>query len=518
MELQTINQVSKAFGISARMLRYYEQIGLIKSLRKEDYAYRVYDETATTRIQAILLLRKLRVPMRQISIVLNQPGVSDVIKIFNQTISEISNEINALSTIKNALGNLADELLKQTGTRLEIDMLTDTSVFSIVDSIPLSNNHIKESFSMDTMNELTSANNILNKLSSARIIFVPPMTVAGVHYEGENANEKAAETINKFVIESNLLKIKPDMRCIGFDNPLNPYGMPGGYELWVSIPDDMDVPSPLTKKKFFGGQYAAHAITNGDWDAVLGLQDWVAENSEFQADPTSIRCNPHSAIQSFYLEEQINFFQNVQNPNLDLSTIQIDFLHPIKPVEPLADKSLEIVDSVEKCGFKAKLVLKNKIAVIGYTKIMAGDLGDNPVIDFWNELKSSGRLDILQKHRKPGASIFGHGSHDLDSQKRGGWRYTICLMESDVTDIKSLEAHNLFIKKVDASEWLCFEMAKEQIFGFDGHSTVPKLGYRFNPPISGSFDVFPDGLTGVLDSNDIADKESIVYHWFPVIK
>ena len=28
MELQTISQVSKKYGISVRMLRYYEQIGL----------------------------------------------------------------------------------------------------------------------------------------------------------------------------------------------------------------------------------------------------------------------------------------------------------------------------------------------------------------------------------------------------------------------------------------------------------------------------------------------------------
>ncbi|OGO91310.1 MAG: hypothetical protein A2Y17_05020 [Clostridiales bacterium GWF2_38_85] len=46
MELQTINQVSKEYGVSARMLRYYEKIGLIQSLRKEDYAYRVYDDIA----------------------------------------------------------------------------------------------------------------------------------------------------------------------------------------------------------------------------------------------------------------------------------------------------------------------------------------------------------------------------------------------------------------------------------------------------------------------------------------
>ena len=44
--MQTIGTVSKNLGISSRMLRYYEQIGLIRSRRVEDYAYRVYDEEA----------------------------------------------------------------------------------------------------------------------------------------------------------------------------------------------------------------------------------------------------------------------------------------------------------------------------------------------------------------------------------------------------------------------------------------------------------------------------------------
>lgn len=40
MEIQTISQVSKSFNISTRTLRYYEQIGLIKSEKINDYAYR----------------------------------------------------------------------------------------------------------------------------------------------------------------------------------------------------------------------------------------------------------------------------------------------------------------------------------------------------------------------------------------------------------------------------------------------------------------------------------------------
>ncbi len=41
MDQMTIGEVSSMFQISARMLRYYEKIGLIEIVRKEGYAYRV---------------------------------------------------------------------------------------------------------------------------------------------------------------------------------------------------------------------------------------------------------------------------------------------------------------------------------------------------------------------------------------------------------------------------------------------------------------------------------------------
>jgi len=58
MELQTISQMSKNYGVSVRMLRYYDEIGLIKSIRKDDNGYRFYDETAIKQLHLIILLRK----------------------------------------------------------------------------------------------------------------------------------------------------------------------------------------------------------------------------------------------------------------------------------------------------------------------------------------------------------------------------------------------------------------------------------------------------------------------------
>ncbi len=66
MTFMTISEVTKAFNVSTRMLRYYDEIGLLPSSRKEDYAYRVYDESAVRRLQQIITLRKLRIPLKRL--------------------------------------------------------------------------------------------------------------------------------------------------------------------------------------------------------------------------------------------------------------------------------------------------------------------------------------------------------------------------------------------------------------------------------------------------------------------
>ena len=41
-----IREVTARYEVSARTLRYYEDMGLINSIRSSDYAYRLYDKAA----------------------------------------------------------------------------------------------------------------------------------------------------------------------------------------------------------------------------------------------------------------------------------------------------------------------------------------------------------------------------------------------------------------------------------------------------------------------------------------
>lgn len=71
-ELIKISEVSLKYDISTRALRYYEDKGLIDSIRTEDYAYRLYDDIAIKRIEQILVLRKLNISIKDIKNIFSQ--------------------------------------------------------------------------------------------------------------------------------------------------------------------------------------------------------------------------------------------------------------------------------------------------------------------------------------------------------------------------------------------------------------------------------------------------------------
>ena len=60
-ELIKIKDMTGRYDISARTLRYYEDMGLLTSVRSDDYAYRLYDDAAVKRLEQILILRKLNI-------------------------------------------------------------------------------------------------------------------------------------------------------------------------------------------------------------------------------------------------------------------------------------------------------------------------------------------------------------------------------------------------------------------------------------------------------------------------
>ena len=122
------------------------------------------------------------------------------------------------------------------------------------------------------------------KLTDVRILTLPRMAVASAHYIGPEPESHAGDMLWGFIRERNIAAVKPDARVFGFNNPdPTPEQKHYGYEFWITIPEDYDVPAPLTKKVMEGGLYAVHTIKMGDFHEWQALIRWAEESDEYEA-------------------------------------------------------------------------------------------------------------------------------------------------------------------------------------------------------------------------------------------
>lgn len=326
MENLTIGQVSKQYDVTPRMLRHYEKLGLIKTIRREDYAYRVYDEEAVRRLQQIIILRKLRIPLKQIAVILTDEEQRESLRLLRENLMELDEEIASLDKIRSILKEFADRLDESVKQKAHLDLLTDSALAEIVNTLSLSKTTLKENASMDDLNK---AEETLNKSLNVRIMLLPPYTVASYQYIGENPEGTAGDVVSKFVQESKLYEIKPDARMFGFNHP-NPGILEDGsygYEVWLTIPDNMEVPSPLTKKQFPGGLYAVFTIQFGEFQLWESLMQWVNNNDTYEPNWSEFGFE----IMGGCLEEHLNwvYASHLGWPD-ERITGQLDLMLPIK--------------------------------------------------------------------------------------------------------------------------------------------------------------------------------------------
>ncbi len=72
-KLMSVHEVAKLTGITARTLHYYDEIGLLKPTEITESGYRMYDVSALSRLQNILLFRELEFPLKEIRAILDNP-------------------------------------------------------------------------------------------------------------------------------------------------------------------------------------------------------------------------------------------------------------------------------------------------------------------------------------------------------------------------------------------------------------------------------------------------------------
>ncbi len=246
------------------------------------------------------------------------------VDIFKERVKEVAGRIESLTTIKEIIMKLIEELEKRHKLEINQEILNVEAILRDIDSLSLTYLDVKEDKSM---NQLYKALEKSEAVENVRIIHVPPGTVAASHYIGENPEEHAGEQLARFVQQSRLYNTKPDARVFGFDQPNPSNERPHyGYELWVTIPEEMEVPAPLVKKQMTGGLYAAHTITLGNFHEWELLARWVHNHEKYEAN----ELDDNGEHMGGCLEEHLNYVYYCQLNWPESDEHQLDLLYPIR--------------------------------------------------------------------------------------------------------------------------------------------------------------------------------------------
>ena len=73
--MMTIKEMSELTGVSARALRYYDEIGLFHPNGRSEAGYRLYDEKELEVLRQILYFRELDIPLRTIKEIIENPAL-----------------------------------------------------------------------------------------------------------------------------------------------------------------------------------------------------------------------------------------------------------------------------------------------------------------------------------------------------------------------------------------------------------------------------------------------------------
>jgi MerR family transcriptional regulator, copper efflux regulator len=107
-----IGQASQASGVSAKMIRHYESLGLLPKARRTDSGYRQYDDAAVHMLRFIRRARDLGFDTREIATLLalwrnKRRSSAEVKRVALQHMKALDERIAALQSVQRTLSHLA---------------------------------------------------------------------------------------------------------------------------------------------------------------------------------------------------------------------------------------------------------------------------------------------------------------------------------------------------------------------------------------------------------------------------
>lgn len=166
MSLVKISEVTEKFGISSRTLRYYEQVGLLRSERPPFEKHRFYDSDNINRLQQILVLRKMQISIKDILRIYESQDMETLVHSFVKRMEEIDDEISTLSQLKAFVSDFLNAMTAHGITHISaLPLLYEKAQKEFLSAS-------KQDLSMETLNTISDK---LAKPLEMDIVTLPPM-------------------------------------------------------------------------------------------------------------------------------------------------------------------------------------------------------------------------------------------------------------------------------------------------------------------------------------------------------
>lgn len=261
-----IREVSLKYDISARALKYYEDMGLLKSTKSEDYAYRMYDETAIKRLEQILILRKLNVSIKDISRIFEADGSEIILEVLSKKADNIDEEVALLHELKNIILDFINQI-----ERFDFQKAADVNL------LYEKAKDIKQQLNADyngnpsSVNKLLKVAEKLEKMPDIKVVRFPKIKMARSGDTDLGAFDRwwSSVDITNYIFPRDFMWYNAGLGC---------------FEWLFAIPEGLTDTGGYEVFDFPGGLYAAGTAIDGDDINRVNrlIHKWVDENEFFE--------------------------------------------------------------------------------------------------------------------------------------------------------------------------------------------------------------------------------------------
>jgi DNA-binding transcriptional MerR regulator len=276
-----IHEITSRYDITARALRYYEDMGLIHSVRSEDYAYRLYDETTLTKLEQILILRKLNISIKDIQRIFNASGSEIVLEVLGKKVQSIEEEVTLLNELKEIVLEFIHEIEEiNFNNSSHIKLLFDKA--KVVEDHLTRVDYIGKPSNIGRFVEVTQK---LEKKPDIRVIELPACRMVTSGVKQGNNHKRFDKMWGKLDAKRKERFFPRDFMWWDKEN--------NGPVWWYAVEDwvtDADT-NGFKFVDFEGGMYATAIVPDFDYNEALraynGIKDWITKHQSFALDERS---------------------------------------------------------------------------------------------------------------------------------------------------------------------------------------------------------------------------------------